>query len=184
MWHNSAAPDAFAKGHEPHWTMRCWASLILFECYSLVCLYGLGHGLRINAFKPTWLYLIVKVLATWVKFLEPSGYCTMINSVFPFCTTNIFGCFHDVLVQFELLKKFPNKTVAHSAVWLSNHWTTYQCTNYHEQWVLSTAWTALVRWCTHCKLACTKILQNFLFILVVKLNKNICRISEHCIRTV
>ena len=35
------------------------------------------------------LSLIVKVFATWVKFLEPSGYCTVINCTFTFCTINV-----------------------------------------------------------------------------------------------
>ena len=48
----------------------------------IVCtsyLYGSKCSLGIHAFRLTWLCLIVKLLATWAKFLEPSGYCAVIN---------------------------------------------------------------------------------------------------------
>ena len=52
----------------------------------------LEHSQRIHIF-----------LATQVKFLEPSGYCTVINCTFTFCTTNIFGCFCGIIVKFKLI---------------------------------------------------------------------------------
>ncbi len=62
-----------------------------------------------SSFRLTWPCLIVEVLATQMKFLEPSGYCTMINCASTFRTTNTFGCFCCIMVQFGLVKyKFPN----------------------------------------------------------------------------
>ena len=40
---------------------------------------------------------------------------------------------------------------------------------YQPQWVTSMAWTVLVTWCTHRKLAPTKIWQNLKFILVISI---------------
>ena len=78
---HSNTSGCFYQGHEgdkPHSIVRCWACLILSECYS--------------SDLPLWLrttspYFIIKVL-------EPSGYCSEINCTFTFCATNIFGCFH------------------------------------------------------------------------------------------
>ena len=98
----------FCQGHEgeeAHWTVRCWCHLIL--CYSL---YGLEHDLKIH----TWTYLIIEVLVTLVKFLEPSGYCTVNNCLFTFHTINVFGCFHNTMAQFTLIKhKFLSYTWLH-----------------------------------------------------------------------
>ena len=58
-----------------------------------ICLHGLEHGLGIHGFCPTWLCQIVEVFESWAKFLEPSGYCIVINCTFTFCTTNVFGSF-------------------------------------------------------------------------------------------
>ena len=69
-----------------------------------ICLYGLEYDLEIHTFRPIWLYLFIEVLATQSKFLEPSGYCTVINSTFSFHTTITFGYFHSIIVQFELVK--------------------------------------------------------------------------------
>ena len=41
--------------------------------------YGLEQSLGIHGFLSTWFCLIVGVLVTWTKFLEPSNYCTGIN---------------------------------------------------------------------------------------------------------
>ena len=41
------------------------------------------------------------------------------------CTTNAFGCFCDIMAQFEILKdRFLNNTVAYSSMWLSNYMQT------------------------------------------------------------
>ena len=46
--------------------------------------------------------LIIKVLVTLAEFLELSDYCTI-------TTTNVFGFFHGVITQFDLVKhKFTN----------------------------------------------------------------------------
>ena len=37
----------------------------------LICFYGLNYSLGFHAFRPTWLYLIVEVLATWAKCCTP-----------------------------------------------------------------------------------------------------------------
>ena len=51
------------------------------------------------------------------KFLGPSGYCTVINCAFTFCTTNIFGCFCDVQTLFELLAGFRSLVEVESTYW-------------------------------------------------------------------
>ena len=42
-----------------------------------------------SSFRPTWLCLIITILATQPKFLEPCGYCTVINYTFSFHVTNL-----------------------------------------------------------------------------------------------
>ena len=54
--------------------------------------YGLEHSFSIHSFRLIWLCLIVEVLATQTKFLEPFGYCIVINCAFNF-HTKVFGCF-------------------------------------------------------------------------------------------
>ena len=84
-------------------TVRCWVHLILSKCYLLDLLLWLGAWNQILVFRPTWLYLIIEVLATQKKFLETSSYCTVINYTFTFCIGNVFGCFHGVIVLFKLV---------------------------------------------------------------------------------
>ena len=79
---------------------------IEFESYLLD---SLKYGQEIQAFLPIWPSLIVKVLATRSKFLEPSGYYTKVNGGFTLSTTNAFGCFIGVIDQFKVVKqKFLN----------------------------------------------------------------------------
>ena len=85
---------------------------------------------------PTWPCLIVEVLA---KLFDPSGNCTGINSIFLFCTTNVFGCICSIMAQFELLKyKFLNLTILHVHLYSfqiingMKQCTMCQCTNYHN----------------------------------------------------
>ena len=66
--------------------------------------YGLEHGLGIYGFRSTWPCLIIKVLATWVKLLEPSSLFSVINCIFTFCTTNVFDCLCNIMAQFKLIK--------------------------------------------------------------------------------
>ena len=50
------------------------------------CLYGLEHKIGIHGFRPIWPCLIVKLLTTQAKFLQPSSYWTVINYIFTFHT--------------------------------------------------------------------------------------------------
>ena len=67
-------------------------------------------------FKPTWLCLIDKVLATQAKFLELPGNSSVINCAFHFSqikmllvTSVVYG---PVIAQLKLVKqKFPNLTI-------------------------------------------------------------------------
>ena len=56
-----------------------WEIPNLLDTIRRICKYGLEQGLGISICKPTWPCLIIKVLATRAKFLEPSSYCTVIN---------------------------------------------------------------------------------------------------------
>ena len=63
-------------------TAPCW-----------ICLNGLVHCFTIHGFRPTWPCLIIKVLATRAKLLDPSDYWEEINCTFTFYTTNVFWLF-------------------------------------------------------------------------------------------
>ena len=69
------------EGDKLHWTGRCWAHLILFECYSLD-LPLLEHLLGMFSLRPTWLCLVIEAPATQAKFHQSSGNCTVINCTF------------------------------------------------------------------------------------------------------
>ena len=140
-----------------------------------ICFSGLEYSHGIHGVRPAWPSLIIKVLAFRVKFFELSGYCTLIDYAFTFCTRNVFVRFHNIMAQFKWIKqKFPY--VAHSSVQLSNHtrsevmhnvWV-YKLLQYYQQlWVSTTAWTTLVTWYIHKKLTYTKILFNFWFTQVL-----------------
>ena len=65
--------------------------------------------LESTVFWHIWSCLIIKFLATQVKFLEPSGYCAMIYCAITFHTENVFGSFHCSMAKFEIIKhKFLN----------------------------------------------------------------------------
>ena len=93
---------------------RLWdAELVSYSSSATqrICLNSLEHGLGIHDFRSTWSCLIVEVLVNRTKFLQPFGYCIVINSAFIFCTTHVLGYFGDVMAQPKLLKhKFPNLT--------------------------------------------------------------------------
>ena len=76
-------------------------------------------------FRPTRPCLIVKVLATRAKFLESSGYCTVINYAFTFRTTNIFGSSYGVIAPF--------KFVEHKFFMLHVHLWSFQITHRMKQ---------------------------------------------------
>ena len=129
--HNSAC---FCWGHEgdkPYWAVRCQSRLIFCESYYL---FGLQHDLRISTFRPPWLSLIVEVLATRAKFLEPSNNWTVIDWAFSFLTTNVFDSFHGVMTYFQFVKrKLPNETLCgFQIVYGMKQYTTWQRTNYRD----------------------------------------------------
>ena len=152
--------------HSKLWNIELtWYSL---SATHWICLYGLEQGFRINSFRSTWPCLIIEILLVPAKFLKPFGFCTVINCIFPFCKTNVFSCFCSVMTQFKLMMhKFPNLDyVAHSSVQLLNlkqskamhSISAHQLPWYYQpQQIPSTAWTALITWYMHCKLAYTKI---------------------------
>ena len=58
--------------HTGPWDSKlAWCSLLATHCN---CLNGSEHSLWIHVFRPTWLYLIIKILTTRAKFLQPSIY--------------------------------------------------------------------------------------------------------------
>ena len=65
-----------------------------------VYLCNLGHGFGIYTFRSPRPCLIIEVLENWAKFLELSGYCSVINYAFSFHKTNDFGCLGGVMAQF------------------------------------------------------------------------------------
>ena len=113
MWSQIiAVPDAFAiavklMSHTGLWhTKFSWCFM---STTHWIYHYDLEHSFEIHGFRPTWPCMIIKILATWAKFLKPSGYCIEINCTFPFPTKSVFGCFCSVIAHFELIKhKFPN----------------------------------------------------------------------------
>ena len=81
-----------------------WFCLIISKCYQ-IWFSVLKHGSGIYGLKPIWVCLIIEILVTWGKFLQLSGYCTIINFSFPFHTTHIYGGFCSVAAKFKLLNK-------------------------------------------------------------------------------
>ena len=66
-----------------------------------ICHDSLEHSLRIHSFRTIGTCLTIKVLVTWVKFLEPPEYCCVVNCIFTFYTANAFGCFPSIMAQFK-----------------------------------------------------------------------------------
>ena len=97
MRHNLVALNIFAEVMKVTKHTELWGAVLAWYSLSAnhqICFYGLEPSLRIHCFRSTWHWLIVKVVLTQLKFLEPSGYFTGINCTFIFHTTNVFGCFH------------------------------------------------------------------------------------------
>ena len=86
MRNNSIVPDNFAEEVvKVTYLIGLWNALFLLYSPSvthLICLKGLEHSLGIHGLKPTC--RIVEILATRVKFLQPSGYSTVTNFTFTF----------------------------------------------------------------------------------------------------
>ena len=115
MRHNLAALDFLLRLWKWQTTLNCKmsSSTDILWCYPLNLHYGFEHGLRIYAFRPIWPCLIIEILATWVKFLEPFSYCTIINCTFTYCTADVFGCFCDFMAQFKLVKHISSPIRLH-----------------------------------------------------------------------
>ena len=128
---NLAAPYTFAR----LWNAKhTWCS----PCSTLwICFYGLEHSLKIHSFRPTSPCLIIEVLATWVKFLERSAYCIVINCTFTFHTTNVFGSFCNIRIQLWLNSQTKLCCTSICAA-LKSHteWSNAQLSQYYQpQWV-------------------------------------------------
>ena len=132
--------------------------MVLTSATHLICSPGMEHGLGIHAFGSIWPGLIIKVFAIRENFFSPS----VINCIFIFRTTNIFG----IMAQRELVKTtlyvhLCGFQIAHKV----NQCTMCQRTNYHNttnhSGYLNMVWTALVTWYLRRKLTRTSILQNF-----------------------
>ena len=121
--HNSAASDDFEAVVKVTNNTELWEAELAWYSPNAtlwIWFYSLEHRLGIHSYRSTWSSLIVEVLATWAKFLKPSGYSTVINCAFAFHTTNVFSCCCSVMTQFEA--KVPKLDyVACSSVWLLNH---------------------------------------------------------------
>ena len=81
-------------------TVRYRPQLILSECYSQDLFWWREYSHGIYCFRLTRPYLIVVILATRTKSLEPSGHCTLIKCAFIFCTTNILPIQLDGAVEY------------------------------------------------------------------------------------
>ena len=127
--------------------------------------------LRVSRFKAD---LIIEVLAVWSKFLEQFEYCTLIIWPFTFRTKNVFSCFHDVMTQFKLVKYkllFSSITLSISSQ-IKIRFTFICSATFKSQrsQAMHNMWAHRLPhynqpYCqpriTCCKLAYTKILQNF-----------------------
>ena len=83
------------EGYKPHWTMRYEIWLIFSQCLALDLPIWLKNCIKIHCFRLIWSCLIVELLATWAKFFELSGYCTVINCAFNFCRTQFKFVWHN-----------------------------------------------------------------------------------------
>ena len=83
---------------QPHSAIRCRAQVRLTR-FAFIA----RNCFKIHAFRSTWPRLILEVLATWAKFLQPSGYFTVIKFTFIFCATNVFAYFRGVMLQLRLM---------------------------------------------------------------------------------
>ena len=97
----------------------------------------LEHSLWINTFRPIWSCHIIKVLATWAKFLEPSDYNT------------VFCHFRYIKAEFKLVKhKFSNQTTftfkSHTCEAIHNVSVHELPLYYHPQQVPTIVWTASI----------------------------------------
>ena len=174
--------------------LRSWRWQTMLDCEILmpdnlsvthwICLYSSEYKLTIHGLMPISPCLIVEVLTTWGKFIQPSGYNTLIYCAFTLYKTDVFDCFCDIIAQFLLVKhKLLNETMWHinlcsfQITYDAKKCTRCQYTNYHNttnhSWYLP--WLELL-W-SHdihtTNKTCTKILQNF-WVLFVSLVQKVC----------
>ena len=85
---------------------RAWLTRFLPPERSLTCLIDDLLATRGKFNLPDW-----RISCNQREFFQPSGYCTVINSVFTFRIRNVFSCFFVVINRFELQKhKSSNST--------------------------------------------------------------------------
>ena len=110
---NNFAEDVSVTNHTALWDVEL--TFIL-----LVCLLPRFISMACStALEPMLLNLPNLVFATWPKFLEPSGSCTLINYVFTFFKINVFGFICCTVTISN--SKHTNSWVRHSSVHFSNH---------------------------------------------------------------
>ena len=91
-----------------------------------IYLYDLKYRLGIHGFRLTWPFLIVELLVTREKCLEPSGYCTVIKCAFTCHKINI-------LFAFTALWPSLTKQKLSSRIWI--RWIFFYATwNSHTEW--------------------------------------------------
>ena len=161
MTNHSGLRDTELAGYSPIATHR-------------IFLYGSGHGLGIYSFTPISLSVVIEVLATRAKFLEQYGFSIVINGVFTFHGTNVFGCFHGVMAQFKLIKHKLISAIFKIIPEVKQH-STCQRTDYHE----TTDYSGYlprrpelfsITWHSRLKLSrTTKILQNIWLLAFLKI---------------
>ena len=125
---------------------------------------------KIHVFRPTWSCLIVQILAIRTKFLELSGYCTVINSLFTFLLTNPLCCFHSVTALYEAVKYVPELVYDARSFARLSYPTRSKATHnmlghqlllcYQPQQIPTITWAASATWYTRRKQTRIKILQN------------------------
>ena len=103
--------------------MRCQACVIFSEYYLLDLPLWFGSWLWNPLFRLTWPCLNIKILATQIKFFEPSGYWTVINYTFIFlhnkCLWLLPWCYGSVWICKAQVTKLDY--IACSSAQLLNH---------------------------------------------------------------
>ena len=89
-----------------------------------ICCNVFEHVLEIHDFRLYWPCLIIDVLESWAKFLEPSGYGIVINCRFTLCLANVSGWYCCVMAVFQLVKYLLSKFLRRSLLIIINgFWT-------------------------------------------------------------
>ena len=108
MRHNLAAPDAFAQVRKVMNDTGLWDAKLTWYSPRVTCwifIYSLEHGFRgIHGFRPTWLFLIMKVIATEVRCI--CLYCLLISFFLSFPFFFLFSFFHSFFMFFSFFHSF------------------------------------------------------------------------------